>query len=130
VHGLLGPWGSETSRLQTATPLTAFTGNRNVALEEAPPPPRPEFGPQNRVLDKGTFHVKGSVEARQLDARSGCLINAQDRKAFQGVANWPSNVREKRGKGAARIMAASLDLAAAECRARGYLPDAGKEAHL
>ena len=81
-------------------------------------------------MDKGTIHEKGTLEVRQLDARSSRLVHAKDRGAFEGVANWPSNAREKRGKGAARIMAATLDIAAEDCRARGYLQQEGEEAGL
>jgi len=82
---------------------------------------RRDFGAVHVVIDKGDCVYKGNLSAKNLDVKSRGLLNAEDRGAFQGVANFPSNKRLHRGKGDAKIMSDALDLIAQESKERGYL---------
>lgn len=80
-----------------------------------------DFGAVRIDIDKGECIYKGNSKVKALDIQSKRLVEAEDRLAYRGVANFPNNHRRERAQGDAKIMADALDIIAQESVERGYI---------
>lgn len=80
-----------------------------------------DFGAVRIDIDKGECIYKGNMKTKALDIQSKRLIEADDRLAYRGVANFANNHRRHRTQGDAKIMADALDIIAQESVERGYM---------